>query len=203
MSVDLIATIRNPVALAEVLEAERGVLKMLLATDSLPDLVVVEGSEYERGVQVAPGHPMATAELAAVMVGEAIPPGPDGLAGARFFELDVTGVEERTRIMLFDFHYDDGKHEGDWPVQALASPTRSCVGVVVAAGFALAAAIEGRGEFIDETRMSQPPVDDPRRFIEQTRLREPDDDFAAQCERFMRQFPDLGGWPPDLRSTIW
>jgi hypothetical protein len=195
--VDLIATVRDPVALAEVLETERGVLKVLLATDSLPDLVVVEGREYERGVQVAPGHPMAAAEVAAVMVGEAIPPGPDGAAGSRFFELDVAGFEERTWIMLFDFHYEDGECEGGWPVQALASPTRSCVGVVVAAGFALAAAIEGRGEFTDETRMLRPPVDGPRRFIEQTRLREPGDDFAAQCEKFLRQFPDLGGWPPD------
>ncbi|WP_346048261.1 hypothetical protein [Actinomadura chokoriensis] len=156
---DLIATIRDPVA-------------GLLATDSLPDLVVVESREYERGVEVAPGHPMAAAELAAVMVGEAIPRSPDGVAGARFFELDVAGFEERTWIMLFDFRHDDGE-----------------------------SAIEGRGEFVDETRMLQPPVGDPRRFIEQTRLREPGDDFAVQCERFLRQFPDLGGWPPDRRVT--
>ncbi|WP_143228342.1 hypothetical protein [Actinomadura meyerae] len=194
---DLTATVRRPVALAQVLEAERDVLKMLLATDSLPDLVVVDGRKHERGIQVAPGHPMTAAELATVMVGEAITPGPDGVSGARFFELDVTGFEERTGIMFFDFHYDGGEDEENLPVQASVSPTRTCVGVVVAAGFALAAAIEGRGEFIDETRMLQPPVDDPRLFIEQTRLREAGNDFATQCERFLRQFPTLAGWPPD------
>jgi hypothetical protein len=78
---------------------------------------------------IALGHPMAAAELATVMAGEAITPGLDEVAGSRFFELDVAGLEERTGNMLFDFHFDHGAGKDDCPVQVSASPIRSCVGV--------------------------------------------------------------------------
>ncbi|GAB2828779.1 hypothetical protein GCM10027176_36220 [Actinoallomurus bryophytorum] len=127
-------------------------------------------------------------------IGEPIPSGSAGRSGSRFFEADIAGFSERTQVMLIDHHMG----EEDSPVEAVVSPTRTCVGVVLATGFGLAAAIIGQGEIVDdEVGMLRPPIEDPLTFIERTRLAGRQGDFALQCERFMRQFPHLSGWPPD------
>lgn len=86
-------------------------------------------------------------------------------------------------------------------IEAVVSPTRTCVGVVLATAVALGAAVAGGGEFVDmEIVMLDGVAWDPDRFIELARLPDGIGDFAARCEQFMRQFPQLGGWPRD-RST--
>jgi len=45
--------------------------------------------------------------------------------------------------------------------------------------------------------MLRPGVREPGQAINRTRLPEGSGDFAAQCEKYLRQFPDLNGWPQD------
>lgn len=84
-------------------------------------------------------------------------------------------------------------------VDAVFSPTRTCVGVVLPTALSLAAADRGCGDFVDlEIRMLEPGELDPARFVGRTRLAESETGFDVQCERFMRQFTRLAGWPRDV-----
>jgi hypothetical protein len=58
------------------------------------------------------------------------------------------------------------------PIEAVVSPTRTCVGVVVATAVALGAAIASGGRFVDtEIGMLGRHEWDPARFIDRARLR--------------------------------
>lgn len=98
--------------------------------------------------------------------------------------------------MVMDFSTRDAKR-----IEAIFTPTRTCVGVVSATALALAAASCGGGEFFDEITMLQPPEPDVRRVIERTRLADRGTTFADRCERYMRQFGHLNGWPSDVSSS--
>ncbi|WP_405021327.1 hypothetical protein OHV05_34880 [Kitasatospora sp. NBC_00070] len=81
-------------------------------------------------------------------------------------------------------------------VQVVVSPTRTCVGVVLATAVALSAASASGGKFVDEEIVMLDRVArDPARFIELAHLADTSGDFGARCEQFMRQFPSLDGWP--------
>ncbi|MCO5992863.1 hypothetical protein [Actinoallomurus rhizosphaericola] len=200
MSVDFVVSVRAPVALAAVIQSTSQTLGTLLAISRVPELTLVDGREYVRGVQTDPGHVLQDDALSATTIGEPIPPNSDDRdVGTRFFEMDVAGFSERTRVMLFDQRMAEWA-EKDSLVRAVVSPARTCVGVVLAIGFGLATAIIGKGEIVDdEIGMLRPAIEDPVTFIKRTRLAEPREDFAHQCERFMRQFPHLNNWPPARR----
>jgi hypothetical protein len=84
-------------------------------------------------------------------------------------------------------------------VEAVFSPSRTCVGVVLATALSLAIAERARGDFVDnQIRMLDPGVSDPEAFVERTKLAEEGTDLDAQCELFMRQFARLEGWPQDV-----
>jgi hypothetical protein len=81
-------------------------------------------------------------------------------------------------------------------IEAIVSPARTCVGVVLATAIALGAASASGGDFIDmEIVMLDEVSWDPAEFTELARLTDGAGDFAARCEQFMRQFPRLNGWP--------
>ncbi|MBW8484019.1 hypothetical protein [Actinomadura parmotrematis] len=134
------------------------------------------------------------AALAPPALTVAAPPGT--LLGERLsahsLDLIADGYRERTSLLLL-------AHRPEDPVELSASPTRTCVGVVLAAAIALAAAIEGHGEFIAEIPLLPAPITDPHRFIERTRLHDPGEDFATQCEKYLRGLPNLKGRPTTRR----
>lgn len=200
MSVDFVVSVRAPVALAAVIQTTSHTLGTLLAISRVPELTLVDGREYVRGVQTDPGHVLQDDALSATTIGDPIPPSSaDRAVGTRFFEMDAAGFSERAWVMLSDQHLAEWAEE-DSPVRAVVSPMRTCVGAVLAIGFGLATAITSQGDIIDdEIGMLRPPIEDPVTFIERTRLAEPGEDFAHQCERFMRQFPHLNNWPPARR----
>jgi hypothetical protein len=200
VSVNFVVSVREPVALATVVQTTSHTLRTLLAIAEVPELTLVDGREYSRGVQTDAGHVLQDDALSATTIGEPIPPdSADEGVGTRFFEMDAAGFSERTLVMLSDTHMAEWAEEDD-PVEAVVSPSRTCVGVVLAIGLGLAAAITGQGEIVhDEIHMLRPPIEDPVTFIERTRLAKPGEDFAHQCERFMRQFPLLNNWPGDRR----
>ena len=70
--------------------------------------------------------------------------------------------------------------------------------MTVATGLALAAAPLSHGEYLDEEiRMLWPALHEPGQVITRTRLPKSSDDFTAQCEKYLRQFSHLNGWPQD------
>lgn len=195
MSVDLEATLHTPVTLAALLDRARTILSGLLGITTVPDLGVFVDRRYQQGKRIGPGRCLDAAGLAATVIGDPIAPdGADG-AGSIHFEIDVPATGDGVRLMVIDFHDEQfGKSSG--PQHAVFSPYRTCVGVAVAAGLALAAAQLAHGEYLDEEiRMLRPGVHEPSQVINRTRLPEGNSDFAAQCERYLRQFPDLNGWP--------
>jgi hypothetical protein len=73
---------------------------------------------------------------------------------------------------------------------------------VIATALALTAAERGGGEFVDiNIFMLLPPENDPERVIELTRLPDRGHDFGPRCERYLRQFAHLDGWPPAVAGT--
>lgn len=200
MSVDLEATLREPVTLAALIERAYAVLSDLLGIITVPNLAVFVDRRYQKGIRVVPGRCLGAAELAATVIGGPIAQDVTGLSGSIHFEIDVRATGDGVRLMVLDYH---DEHFGEFRGyrHAVFSPCRTCVGVTVATGLALAAAQLACGEYLDEEiRMLRPEARVPGQVIDRTRLPEGSGDFAAQCEKYLRQFPDLNGWPRD-RST--
>lgn len=198
VSLDLTATLRKPVPLAAVVERGRRTLADLLGTTTAPDLVVFADRGYRRGVRTDPGRRLGAAELDATVIGGPIPPDGGGPFGSVHFEIDVPATGDGVRLMVIDYH-DEGIARYR---EAAFSPYRTCVGVVVATGLALAAARVADGEYVDEEiAVLTPPVREPDRFVDRTRLTGGSGDFAARCEEYLRQFPALRDWPAD-RSML-
>ncbi|WP_328835092.1 hypothetical protein [Streptomyces europaeiscabiei] len=203
MSVDFVGTMHAPVPLDALVATTRETLVRLLGLRTVPVIDVIADRRFDQGSLVDAGRCLRGQELGGVLVGERVP----GLSaedpGERDFAFCVAGSRDMVRLMMFDPHVHlghDGPHDKREPVEAVFSPARTCVGVVTAAALALAAGSLGDGEFIDaEVSLLQVPESNPARMIELTRLPDLGDDFAARCERFMRQFARLNGWPRDVR----
>ena len=204
MSVDLVGSIRNPVPLDLLVAAARDTLTQLLGLSAAPAIEVTARRRYQRGEVVDAGHLLSEDELASELVGTHLL-GPPLERSSASFDFGLRGYHDFVRLMVFD-HCDPldpgGEDNHVDAVDACFMPQRTCVGVLLATALALAAATRGDGEFVDiEISMLEPPVGDPVRVIELTKLPDAGDDFETRCVRYMRQFPNLDGWPADPSLT--
>ncbi len=191
MSVDLSATINRPFDLDAFVTTTRATLGQL--TGSVPpELLIIAGRTYRQGQMVDPG--------AVVPRGSGTKLGdPDDaslgepVSGRGYSVLRPDDLPDE----VFFFVHDIRKYLPSDPLTAVFSPARTPVGVTVAAAAAISAAIEGGGEFVDlEIRFVEPPVGDPREFVEMTKRPSSDKPFARACLHWVRQFESLEGWPP-------
>jgi hypothetical protein len=182
VSVDLYGTVQEPVSFATVVDVAHATMCKLLGLESAPAIEVFAGPRYEQGHLLDAGRRMSDEDLAADLIG--------GRMSAGHFDVRLA---DRGDLARFFVALDEGM------VDAVFSPTRTCVGVVLAASLSLVAAARGCGQFVDlEIRMLEPDEPCPDLFVERTRLTEQGTDFDIQCERFMRQFARLDGWPQDV-----
>lgn len=170
--------------LGAVVGRARALLPALLALPGAPELVVVAGREFEQGTVVGPGRPLDDAELATIVVGDRMPDD-----RSDFFHVDIPATGDGVQLMVMDH---------DPEVVAYLSPYRTCVGVVVGVGLALAVAQVSGGRYVDgDIGMVGHTGNDAGEVLARTRLREPGTDFEEQCVRYVRQFAHLNGWPRD------
>jgi hypothetical protein len=175
VSIDLCATVQEPISLATVLAAANTAMRELLHLESAPAIAVFAAPRYEQGRLVDPGLPCSVESLANDMIG--------GRMSAGHYDFRLANRADLARFFVVQ---DEGM------VDAVFSPTRTCAGVVLATALSLAAADHGCGEFLDlEIRMIDPPVTEPSIFAQSTKLKEQGVDFELQCERYMRQFVRL------------
>ena len=198
MSVDLVAELPGRVSLAAVLDQARDVLRTLLGLDSEPPALAVSNGWRVENHWVSSGRPLSPQDLANTIIGERIPPGDGEMAGGSVtFWVDLAGSKDRALVRVCDLTGTPGTEPSTEPrIEAVVSPARTCVGVVLATAIALGAASASGGNFIDmEIVMLDGVSWDPARFIELAHLTHGAGDLEARCEQFMRQFPRLNGWP--------
>ncbi|MFP3964298.1 hypothetical protein SMC26_18405 [Actinomadura fulvescens] len=199
MSVDVVAELPRPVSLASVMGCAAGALTELLGLDRAPEMTVFEGWRTENDSKAPPRRSLTGEDLEATMIGVRIPPEEGQTAGSVEFEIGLAGKEDRAFAMVIDL---TGVQGAEPRVEAVVSPTRTCVGVVLATSVALGAATVSGGAFVDiEIAMLDARDWDPGRFIEAARLTGGAGPFEERCERFMRQFAGLGGWPRDRSAN--
>jgi hypothetical protein len=105
------------------------------------------------------------------------------------------GFEDLASLLVHDQTESD---DAESRIESSVSPSRTCVGVVLATAVALGAASASGGRFFDvEIGMLGALVWAPARFVESARLRDGAGSFDQRCERFMRQFPSQNGWPTE------
>jgi hypothetical protein len=178
VSVDLEATLRKPITLAAMREQARTILSDLLGAATVPDLAIFADRQYRQGVRTDPGRCLDAAELTATAIGGPIAPDETGVSASIDFEIDVPATG------------------------ALYSAPVGRVGVTVAIGLTLAVAQLADGDYLDEQiRMLRPEVREPMQVISRTRLPEDASEFTTQCEKYLRQFPSLNGWPRDCSMS--
>ncbi|WP_433315775.1 hypothetical protein ACQP0U_03705 [Micromonospora sp. CA-269861] len=191
MSVDLEATLARPISLAELVNAARATLAELLGVDTTPELSVFADRRYEQGRRVAAGRRLDAAELRSTTIGDPIERRPNGLPGSIHLEIDVADSADGVWLLVMDHEPETGGNP-----EAVFSPYRTCVGVVVALALALAVADRTGGQFTDDQiRLLRPGQTHPRQVITATRLPPEPGEFTQRCERYLRQFAHLGGWP--------
>lgn len=182
VSVDLCATIQTPVSLQTVVGTAGAMLCDLLGLTSVPQIKVFADPLFEQGRRIREGRLVEDDALAAETVG--------GRMSAGYFEFRIPETGDSAWFFV-------AAEEG--MLDAVFSPTRTCVGVVLATALALATAYHGRGAFLDrEIRMLETGESDPEEVVTRTKLAQPGILFTVQCEQYMRQFPRLNGWPADV-----
>lgn len=191
MSVDLEATLARPISLAEMVTAARATLSELLGVDTTPELSVFTDRRYEQGRRVASGRRLDAAELRSTTIGHRIDPKPNGMPGSIHLEIDVSGFADGAWLLVIDHEPETGGVP-----EAVFSPYRTCVSVVVTLAMALAVADLTGGQFTDDQiRLLRPGHTHPRHLVTATRLPREPGEFTQRCERYLRQFAHLGGWP--------
>ncbi|MGW1673184.1 hypothetical protein [Streptomyces sp. NPDC002324] len=204
MSVDLVGTMHTPVPLDVLVDAAGETLARLLGLKAAPVIEVVAERRFELGRPVHEGRRLLHRELGTLLIGERATHSADQRPHERDVDFRVTGWEDTVGLIVFDpcevLDHEEVTDEQLEPVEAVFSPERTCVGVVTATALALTAGSLGGGRFVDaEISMLPRPESNPARMVELTRLPDRGDDFVERCERFMRQFARLNGWPRDVR----
>jgi hypothetical protein len=162
-------SIRRPIEVSALLQHTRAVLRELLATDEVPEL--------------SSNAPMVTIETTGTDIAFTVclPTG-DGA------EVDT--------LELLDHSSDQDAETMFVTVTSRYRVEITCVSVVLCIAIALAAADLGGGAFFDENRgIVWPLIYDPREVIAKTGLAPGDLGFLDRCERYLRQFEHLDGWP--------
>ncbi|MDA0636468.1 hypothetical protein OUY22_23880 [Nonomuraea sp. MCN248] len=184
------------------LQSATRTMKSLLEMSAVPTMAIGVGREYQEGTPRSMGRALNDNELHALMIGGSIPSEPtDDLGGSLFFEVEIAGHRDRAWLHIFDNpwlpEFDD---EGTLPVvEAIISPTRTVVGVVVSLSVALGVAIASAGRVVqDEIKVMSSDLDDFESFIAEYGLKGGGGNFVDRCEHFLRQFPQLNGWPLDV-----
>ncbi|SCL45647.1 hypothetical protein GA0070606_0819 [Micromonospora citrea] len=191
MSVDLEATLPRPLTLAAVLTAARDTLTDLLGLDAVPGLHVVADRRYERGRRLCEGRRLTGPELLSTVIGGPVEQADEEPPNSVHYEVDVDGGNDTVLVMVIDHLPEAGGG-----TEAVFSPPRTCVGVVTAVALALAVADLAGGRFVDDQiGMLRPRSPDPAHVVASTRLPPGNDDFVRACERYLRQFAHLNGWP--------
>jgi hypothetical protein len=198
VAVDVSSCFGGPVSLAAVVDRVADVLSALLGIDleAVPDVLVSDGWASSEGEWQA----LDRSVLENLIVGGPLSQQCQELA----FTIHIDDLAGAAWLMITD-HADD--HEPSPEIVGHASPQRTCVGVVLAIAVVLGIGIASGGKLHEDRQIPmadlvEEPVDDPDRFIEFTRMSASDRDddrvFGLRCERFLRQFPRLGGWPRDV-----
>ncbi|BCY12889.1 hypothetical protein [Actinoplanes sp. L3-i22] len=182
MSVDVEVELPRPVSLGAVARETGLVLGELLGGTVVPGFDVLDGD----------GRPLSGARLDRTLIGERLPPAPDGNRPAIFFDLVMPATGDGVQLMVIDHRPDN--------VFAIISPYRTCVGVTFAVGLGLATARLTGGPYTDEIRLAEDDETDPEAVIARTRLTAAGVDFAEECERYLRRAPAMTAWPT-LRSA--
>ena len=112
------------------LERTRDVLRALLGLDSdPPELAVIDGWRVENHSRESSGRLLSPQDLASTMIGERLPQGDGKSAGSVTFEVDLVAGKDRAYVMVIDFAGVQGMEPR---IEAVVSPTRTCVGVALA-----------------------------------------------------------------------
>lgn len=169
MSWSIHGSIRRPVGVPELLRHTREVLSRLLALDEIPEL--------------SGDAPAVTIRTAGTDI--------------TFTVLLPTGDgAEVSTLELIDYSSGDNVETMSVVAASRYYAATTCVSVVLCSAIALAAAELGGGGYFDENLgLVRPETFDPREVIATTRLSPSDLPFAQRCERYLRQFEHLGGWP--------
>lgn len=165
----------------------------LLGVHSVPELSIAADSRYEQGRRVTIGRQLSWAELDSTTIGEPLEPESDTEPGSLHYDIDISGCHDGLWLMVIDHQPEYGSE-----IEAVFSPYRTCVSVVVATALALTVAELAGGKFTDEIHMLQPHSSDPRHVITTTHLPRTVHEFPAACERWLRQFPNLRDWPSNV-----
>ncbi|MEU3646161.1 hypothetical protein AB0E59_22450 [Lentzea sp. NPDC034063] len=184
MTVDLWATMHTPISLEELVTGARDTTGRLLGIDDPPAVHVFADPQWGDAGLVYAGRRLDSAEQRSLVVAEHDRDAPADRSSRRWFRF-TTSAGGSAVAVAFDH------------VEPSFGPERTCAGVVVATALALTAAERGGGEFVDITIfMLEPPEPSPQRVVELTRLPDRGPDFGPRCERYLRQFAGLDGWPP-------
>lgn len=201
MSVDVSSYFGRPVSLAAVVDRVADVLSALLRLDlkAVPSVRVSGGWASSED----PWQALDRSALENLIVGGPLSRDSDD-GDSPAFTIHIDGLADAAWLMITDHADDDDLRP---QIMGNVSPQRTCVGVVLALAVVLGIGIASDGKLHEDwqipmTDFVEEPVDDPERFIELTRASSSgsrhDEAFAARCERFLRQFPRLGGWPRDV-----
>lgn len=180
MSLDFQARMLRPLRLRDLVASSRRVATDLLGLADLAAPALVAGRRRDRGQVVDPGRLLTEDELTSTWIGPGLP---DPL-------VEVVDAEAAPLVVIMPTAAGGGG--------LVFSPVRRPPAVVTALTFALAAAIDSGGPFVDDdlqlAAASGLDVADPSAFIAATRLSARSGGFSEAATTYLRQFPHLEGW---------
>jgi len=186
------------VPLSDVIGGAAEALKALLGLGEAPELRLSDCREMHRDAHGAVRwRKLDVSALEDLTVGGPIP-GEPGEDITLCFTVSLAGLEDQVRLMISDDTWED---DPEPVITAYASPSRTCLGVVLAIAIVLGAAIASDGQLTEEWQLQRryfvdEPMCDPRHFVELTRMHAADaEDVDVRAERFLRRFPKMNGWP--------
>jgi hypothetical protein len=156
--------------------------------------------EYQQGQLYSAGRALGDNELRLLTIGGSILPGPANSIKSQFFEVEIAGYGDYAWLQIFDHSplqkfYDEQALPN---VEVVITPTRTSIGVVLSRCVALGVAIAGSGRVVeDDLSMFPSDFDEFETFIAEHSLKGTSENFAVRCEQFLRQFPQLHGWPSE------
>ncbi len=205
MSVDLgVRRLKTDSSLEDVFDAATEFMRTFSRCDETPVFEAWSGVRYRRGFVVDTGRRLSSSDLAETRIPSDFRDVVANDVGKRVavYEVGLAGYQERTLFWIFG--WAPGDQEPGPSVDVSCSPTRTCVGVVMALSVALAVAKQCEGLFVDESMilLDRPAPTSPLEFVELTNARRPSaQNFVDGCVTFLRSLPAMTGWPSDAVLT--